>query len=78
MIKIIGRAFSIAERSPKPKVYLQVSRDGEDIGKMVFELYQEESPRTVRNFLALISGDNKDGLKYEGTPFHRIVTDFMV
>jgi cyclophilin family peptidyl-prolyl cis-trans isomerase len=42
------------------------------LGVMVFELYDEDAPKTVANFKKLAS----DGF-YEGLTFHRIIKDFM-
>jgi len=57
---------------------MKVTRDGEAIGTLTFRLYHDDCPRTVKNFIAICSGDNKDKLTYKGSPFHRIVTGFMV
>ena len=56
---------------------MEVTRDGESIGKMVFELYYNECPLSVDNFMALCSGKNAESLYYKNSPFHRIVTGFM-
>ena len=56
---------------------MKITRDGEDIGTLVFALYSNDCPRTVKNFLDIVSGDNKDKLNYKGSPFHRIVSGFM-
>ena len=45
----------------------------EDGGRMVFELYPEYAPKTVRNFVKLV----EDGF-YDGTIFHRIIKGFMI
>ena len=74
------RAFSAAAKTPineRPKCYMKITRDGEQIGTLVFALFKDDCPRTVNNFMALCSGDNKDKLTYKGSPFHRIVAGFM-
>ena len=60
-----------------PRVFMDVSKDGKGIGKLVFELYKNHAPKTVANFEALCTGDNKEGLKYAGSPFHRVIQGFM-
>ena len=40
-------------------------------------MYHKDCPKTVRNFMALCTGENKDGLTYKGNRFHRIITGFM-
>ncbi len=42
-------------------------------GEMLFELFDNESPKTVANFLSYVD----DGF-YEDTIFHRVINDFMI
>jgi len=42
-------------------------------GDIVLELYDEDAPKTVANFLAYV----EDG-SYEGTVFHRVIDGFMI
>ncbi|MDX1631336.1 MAG: peptidylprolyl isomerase [Thermoanaerobaculia bacterium] len=53
---------------PRPRVALETSR-----GTIVLELYPEEAPRTVENFLRYVD----DGF-YDGTIFHRVIPGFMI
>lgn len=64
--------------STEPECYMEITRDGESIGTLKFRLFKKDCPRTVENFMAICTGENKDKLSYKGSPFHRIVTDFMV
>ena len=41
-------------------------------GEMVIDLFQEESPQTVNNFVFLALNRY-----YDGVPFHRVLEDFM-
>ena len=43
------------------------------IGRIVFELYPEHAPKTVKNFVELCNQK-----KYVNTPFHRIIQGFMI
>ncbi len=62
-------AHSGAEQAAeKPKVLLHTS-----MGDVVIELFPEEAPITVENFLAYV-----DSNFYDGTIFHRIVPGFVV
>ena len=54
-------------------------------GDILLELYQEDMPLTVSNFVSLAEGDNpqvSDSLKgkeyYDGLTFHRVLKDFMI
>jgi cyclophilin family peptidyl-prolyl cis-trans isomerase len=42
-------------------------------GDIVFELFDEDAPKTVENFRKLAS----DGF-YDGLAFHRVISDFMI
>jgi peptidyl-prolyl cis-trans isomerase B (cyclophilin B) len=42
-------------------------------GRIVFELFDDDAPKTVGNFTKLA----KDGF-YDGLSFHRVIKDFMI
>jgi cyclophilin family peptidyl-prolyl cis-trans isomerase len=42
-------------------------------GTIKIELYQDKAPKTVKNFL-----DYVDSKFYDGTIFHRVISDFMI
>ena len=44
-----------------------------NMGDVTLELYPDKTPKTVENFIGLA----KEG-KYDGTPFHRIIENFMI
>ena len=71
-------ATAINYRDAKnPVVFLQVTRDGQDIGKLELELYKNHCPKTAENFRSLCEGDNKEGYTYKKSTFHRVITGFM-
>ncbi|XP_013406556.1 peptidyl-prolyl cis-trans isomerase 7-like, partial [Lingula anatina] len=53
-------------------------------GRIICELFSDIVPKTCENFKALCTGEkgsaSKSGksLHYQGSPFHRIVKDFMI
>ena len=56
-----------------------------DKGTMIVELYYENTPLTVANFIELAEGTSTrvvDSLKgekfYDGLPFHRVIKNFMI
>jgi peptidyl-prolyl cis-trans isomerase B (cyclophilin B) len=51
-----------------PRVVLQTSA-----GDITLELYADQAPKTVENFLAYVRDDF-----YDGTVFHRVIADFMI
>lgn len=45
----------------------------EDMGEIVLELFPDEAPNTVANFIAYIERED-----YKGNTFHRVIEDFMI
>lgn len=64
---VIALCFAPAALAANPKVELKTT-----LGVIVVELYPENAPKTVENFLQYV----KDGF-YEGTIFHRVIPGFM-
>ncbi|MFE0802621.1 peptidylprolyl isomerase [Streptomyces sp. NPDC058812] len=58
------------------KVYFDIDIDGQDAGRIVFELFEDVTPKTAKNFLELATGEH--GFGYTGSPFHRVIPQFML
>ena len=56
-----------AEADDRPRVKLSTSA-----GDLVVELFEDEAPNTVANFVSLVEKGY-----YDGTPFHRVIGGFM-
>jgi len=66
-----------------PQVFLDISIDGERLGRFVIELFNDKYPRTCENFRLLCTGEKGIGKKgfplhFKGCTFHRVIRDFML
>ena len=53
-----------------PRVWMSVANNGQKIGDMVFELYEDRQPAHADHFKTLVQG-TKDGKSYAGSHFHK-------
>lgn len=63
------------------KVYLDIAIAGEQIGRIVCELYNDKAPKAVENFHRLCVGSGSVGgihLTYKRSCFHRVIRNFMI
>ena len=52
-------------KKKRSKVYLEVTADGEDLGRVEIELFDDLVPRTTENFRQLCTGE--PGFGYKGS-----------
>jgi peptidylprolyl isomerase len=67
---------------PNPVVFFDVAIDGAPAGRVTMELFADQCPKTAENFRALCTGEKGMGksgkpLHYKGSPFHRVISEFM-
>ena len=65
-----------------PKVFFNMTIDGQPIDRIIMELYIDMVPRTAKNFRALCTSEKGAGrfgkpLHYKGSSFHRVIPRFM-
>ncbi|KIH58578.1 peptidyl-prolyl cis-trans isomerase, cyclophilin-type [Ancylostoma duodenale] len=64
--------------------FFDISIDGREAGRIVFELFDDVAPKTTENFVKLCTGAAGLGkqsgmpLHYKGSTFHRVIKDFMI
>ena len=69
----------------RTKVFFDVAANGKELGRIVMELFDDITPKTAENFRCLCTGElgmsknfPKKKFHFKGTPFHRIIPNFMV
>ena len=88
IVSLLLTLFSLAIGSGDPldtvseKVYFDITIDNEPVGRIVFGLFGNTVPKTVKNFATLCDGSAGVGnagkaLHFQGSSFHRIIPGFM-
>ena len=54
------------------QAFFDIEVDGKDVGRLDFELFGKEAPKTVNNFLAFCSGDYNPYYRYKGSSLQDI------
>lgn len=67
----------------RPRVFLDVQAGADFFARITIELFSDKTPRTCRNFrLICISSRTLQSaaapLTYKGSPFHRVIDEFMI
>src|SRR5271169_5502764 len=68
-------SLAIAQEKKLPRCFLDITADGQNLGRIVIELRPDVVPKTAENFRALCTGEK--GFGYKGSPFHRVIPSFM-
>ncbi|MCA9117112.1 MAG: peptidylprolyl isomerase, partial [Planctomycetaceae bacterium] len=63
-----AEAEAVGTENQLPRVVLKTTK-----GEIEVELFENEAPNTVANFISLV-----DGKKYDGIAFHRVIPNFMI
>lgn len=71
---------NISYENTNSQPYFDITIGNTYIGRIVIQLFDDEVPKTCKNFRFLCSNGLIDQSKpsYEGTSFHRIIKDFMI
>ena len=80
LLSVGKRQFSFFNYSDKhnPRVFLTLSKNGQTLGDLVFELYQNQAPHNVENIINLATGNNKLHASYKGTVLNKGLPGFAL
>eukprot|EP00413_Alexandrium_margalefii_P036316 CAMPEP_0204589638 /NCGR_PEP_ID=MMETSP0661-20131031/49313_1 /ASSEMBLY_ACC=CAM_ASM_000606 /TAXON_ID=109239 /ORGANISM="Alexandrium margalefi, Strain AMGDE01CS-322" /LENGTH=214 /DNA_ID=CAMNT_0051599571 /DNA_START=58 /DNA_END=702 /DNA_ORIENTATION=- len=70
-----GYKCPLACNNSNPRVFFDITADGEALGQIVMELKADVAPKTAENFRCLCTGEK--GFGFAGSPFHRVIPKFM-
>lgn len=77
----IAYILSLLKLTPTHKVHFAIDIGGADAGEIEINMFGNEVPKTVENFVSLCEGNivqNDLRLAFEGSKFHRIIPNFMI
>lgn len=64
----------------RPRVFFDITHNGNSLGRITMELFDDIVPRTAENFRALCTGEKStpgNSLTYKNSSFHRVIPRFM-
>lgn len=83
LASILLAATATTALAENPRVAIDVTIGGQPAGTITIELFADVTPKTADNFRALCTGEKGKGksgkdLTFAGSPFHRIIPEFMI
>jgi cyclophilin family peptidyl-prolyl cis-trans isomerase len=72
-IKRAYRNYYSIRATPTHFAFMDIEIDGKDAGRINFELFGKDAPKTVNNFLAFCSGEYSPYTKYRDSYLHKVV-----
>lgn len=73
-------AFNDSINDTRLQPYFDINIDDVPVGRVIFQLFDDDTPKTCKNFRYLCAKGliNKNKPEYQDTIFHRVIKDFMI
>lgn len=81
MALVADPAVTEAIERGNPVVFFDITIAGVPAGRIKMELFKDVVPKTAENFRQFCTGEHLKGTQpvgYKGTPFHRVIKEFMI
>jgi cyclophilin family peptidyl-prolyl cis-trans isomerase len=72
-IKKAYRSYYTLRATPTHYAFMDIELDGKEAGRLNFELFGKDAPKTVNNFLAFCSGEYSNYTRYRDSYMHKVV-----
>jgi peptidylprolyl isomerase len=70
--------YSFSDRANNPRIFLTLSKNGQPLGDLVFELYKNHVPNAAENVLSFATGSNEWKATYAGTLLDKGLPGFVL
>ena len=77
-VEAAAKASSSSGGGDLPRVFFDVEINKRPAGRIIMQLRSDIVPRTAENFRVLCTGEKGKRLHFKGSPFHRVIPDFML